>query len=80
MQSYIPSTHLQLNSFAIEFICNWPAHSLPHSLRALTFMAAHSPKRCDPGETAHFQGKRTQTRVCIYQRAARSLVKTDTNL
>ena len=75
----IPSTHLQLNSFAIEFICNWPAHSLPHSPRALTFMAAHSPKRCDPGETKHSHGKPTQTRFWVYPWDARPLVKTDTN-
>ena len=42
-------------------------------------MAAHSPKKCIPAETTHFQRKRTQTRVCAYRCAARSLVKTDTS-
>ena len=41
--SLVPSTHLQLNSLAIgQRTC------------ALTFVAAHSPRRCDPGETTHF--------------------------
>ena len=51
---YIPSTHLQLCSFAIVLICNWPAHSTAHSPCALSFTAPHSPKRCDSGETANY--------------------------
>ena len=40
--SLVPSTHLQLNSLAIgQRTC------------ALTFVAAHSPRRCDPGENTH---------------------------
>ena len=78
-KTYLPSTHLQLCSFEIVFICNWSAHSPTHSPCALTFMAAHSPKKCVPAETTHFQRKRTQTRVCAYRCAARSLVKTDTS-
>jgi hypothetical protein len=41
--SLVPSTHLQLNSLAIgQRTC------------ALTLVAAHSPRRCDPGETTNF--------------------------
>ena len=40
--SFVPSTHSQLNSLAIgQRTC------------ALTFVAAHSPRRCNPGETTH---------------------------
>jgi hypothetical protein len=39
------------HSFAMELACNWSVHSPTPSPCVRTFVAAQSPRRCNPGGT-----------------------------